>query len=197
MMQAQQEVVLCKVAEQLSAANILWALGGSMLLCKNGIVDHSDDIDLILAPEDAPRADAILSSLGKKYPRVPTPSYATQFFHRYDIDGVHLTIISGLTLHYKGFLYRYQFDRDAIVSMQPVGHVYVPCTALEDWWVLYQMMPDRAERFLALDKYMSSHGVRYPERFGKLRRQPLPPAVLAGIRRLGSLAPRQPYAVTC
>ena len=80
MMQAQQEVDLCKVAQQLSSANILWALGGSMLLCKNGIVDHSDDIDLILAPEDAPRADAILSSLGKKFPRIKSANKARQLF---------------------------------------------------------------------------------------------------------------------
>ena len=190
MMQPEQERVLCDVAARLSEAGVIWALGSSMLLCKNGIIPESSDIDLILVPKDAPKADAILSSMGQKHPRVPTPNYVTQFFHKYDVSGVSVTLIAGMTLHYKGFLYRYLFDRDAIVSMQPLGGVYLPCTALEDWWVLYQMMPDRADRFAALDKYVSSHGIRYPERFSKLRRQPLPPAITAGIMRLVSLAPR-------
>lgn len=191
MMQLQQENVLCRIAASFDEQSIIWALGGPMLLCNEGILEECDIIDILLMPQDIKKADALLSSLGEKHPRVPAPAYVSQFFHTYTIDGVFVNLVSGMTLHYKGFLFRYPFDKSAIVSMQPMQGLYIPCTAPEDWWVLYQMMPDRADRYAAVDKYLSSRGLRYPERFDKLRRQPLPPAILAGIYRLSSLAPKQ------
>ena len=96
--------------------------------------------------------------------------------------------MSGLMLHFKGFLYRYHFDRTNIVSMMPIQDVFVPCTALEDWYVLYQMMPSRQDRVDALERYFAANGLRHPDRFTILREQPLPPSVLTNVLRFVGLA---------
>lgn len=194
MLQSQQEAVLCRIATQFSEAEVLWALGGPMLLSQEGIIEKCEIIDLLLDPQDIAKADEILTAMGEKLPRVPIPIYVSQFFHTYIVGDVYVNLISGLTLHRNGFLFRYPFDRNAIVSMQPLQNVYIPCTAPEDWWVLYQLMPDREAYFEALDKFLSSRGPRYPERFEVLRRQPLPPAILAGMNRFACLAPRASLA---
>lgn len=187
-MHNQKENVLAKVAALLSEQQIIWALGGSMLLHCNGVTDNVESIELVVVPEDFEKLDQVLSPLGEKRPRVPSPFYATRFFSEYIIDGVEFDVMSGLMLHFKGFLYRYQFGRSAIVAMLPVGEVFVPCTALEDWYVLYQMMPWRHDRVEALERYFASHGPQHPERFSVLRQQPLPPAVLTSILRFLGLA---------
>lgn len=183
-----KKMVLAKVATLLSKDEITWALGGSMLLYCNGITDTVDSIELVVVSEHFKKVDSILSKLGQKLPRVPSSFYATRFFNEYVIDGVEFYVMSGLMLHFKGFLYRYHFDKSNIVSMLPVGDVFIPCTALEDWYVLYQMMPWRQDRVEALELYFASVGPRCPERFQVMRRQPLPPAVLTSILRFIGLA---------
>lgn len=188
MMPYEKEAVLAKVATLLSEQEITWALGGSMLLYHSGVTDKVETIELVVVPDDFNRLDAVLSALGEKLPRVPSQFYATRFFNKYVIDGLEFAVMSGLMLHFKGFLYRYRFNREAIVSMLPIGDVFIPCTALEDWYVLYQMMPWRQDRVEALELYFASHGLQHPERFDVLRRQPLPPAVLTSILRFIGLA---------
>lgn len=185
-----QMKVLANIARLFSEEKVLWALGGSTLLYMHKIVEHTDRIKLIITPEGAAAADAILSRIGEKHPRVPSRHYATQFFSEYTIEGQTVFIISGMTLHYKGFLYSYPFGRESIVAMLPLDGIYIPATAIEDWYVLYQMMPNREQRVASIEKHFATHGLMHPERFEALRHQPIPPVVIANIGRFRSLCAR-------
>lgn len=185
-----QMSALYKITKLLSENEVLWAIGGSILLRLSQVTQEADRIDVIISPEEIAKVDALLTPLGEKHTRVPSPHYATRFFCEYTIDGQQVHVMSGLTLHYKGFLYAYPFEKTSIVSMLPLEDIFVPCTALEDWYVLYQMMPWREERVKALEMYFRSKGPAHAERFAVLRRQPLPPAVFVNITRFLSLSPR-------
>lgn len=182
--------VLVRIAEAFCTQEILWALGGVTLLACSGIDIEAERLDLIIDSADIAKVDLLLSAWGEAHPRVPSPRYASRFYCRYTIEGADVHVMSGLVLRDKGFLYTYRFDRETIASMLPVENVYIPCTALEDWYILYQMMPWRETRVKALREYFLQNGVARPERFAAMRRhQPLPPAVLASIYELSQDEP--------
>lgn len=59
---------LKKIAHRFHAAQIEWALGASMMLYFKGLSPAFHDIDLMVSEQDAERAGAILSEMGKLCP---------------------------------------------------------------------------------------------------------------------------------
>ena len=60
--------LLKKIAHRFHAAQIEWALGASMMLYFKGLSPAFHDIDLMVSEQDAERAGAILSEMGKLCP---------------------------------------------------------------------------------------------------------------------------------
>lgn len=186
-----QDAALCKIAKLLSEKEVFWAVGGATLLRLRGVADDSPRISLIISTEDMRTVDELFCSIGQAYPRELSPNFASRFFCRYTIDGQEVDVVSGLTLHYKGFFLTYPFRRDSIVSMQRLADdVYVPLMALEDWYVLFQMMPHCDGQVQAIERYFASVGLQFPERFDVMRQRSLPPAVIASILHWTSMSMR-------
>lgn len=192
MINENQKSVLQRIATEFSNHELTWALGGPVLLGIQGVFDAVEPIGIMITSQGVKKADEILCDMGEKQPRIPASGYISQFFHVYIIDGVQFSLICGMAVRNKGYLFSYNFNKDAIVNMAKIGDVYVPCTSLEDWWILYQMIPHREDLFDIIDRYFHSNGMVYQNRFQIMKTQPLPPSILVRIQRLYSLASRVP-----
>lgn len=83
MAETQEKIeLLKKIAHRFHAAQVEWALGASMMLYFKGLSPAFHDIDLMVSEQDAERAGAILSEMGKLCPpsREPDPRYGTKVF---------------------------------------------------------------------------------------------------------------------
>lgn len=188
--QETQDVILGRIAALLSQYSVLWAVGGATMLRLRGVIPKSKHITILVSAQDAPTVHTVFTQIGQAHTRELSPNYASRFFCRYTIEGEEMQVISGMMLHYKGFLFTYPFDRNAITRMCPVDDVFVPLTAIEDWYVLYQMMPGREQSIDAIEHYFAENGLVNPERFEVMRRNALPPAVIASIFRWTSMLRR-------
>ncbi len=153
--------VLSDIARLFADEGIVWGVGASLLLWHHGVTDRFSDIDFVVVPEHALRADVLLSARGKKSFRESSEYYFTEYFFEYTLDGVDLDLMSGFGIRNYGCRYLYDFSAASVVEFADIGGVRVPFTALESWYVLYAMMPNREQRLAQLEQYFRDHGIRH------------------------------------
>jgi hypothetical protein len=150
------------IAQQFNKEKITWALGGSNVLKKYGIVETVNDIDIIVMEKDVKKANRILSTLGAKIPSKLDPLYKTSFYSTYEFRNIKIDLICDFKIVYKNQVYTYQFDELSITDTDDIAKVNIFYTSIEDWYVLYRLMGrDTEEKVLNLEKHFMLHGIKH------------------------------------
>lgn len=168
---------LGQVAGALNAAGVCWALGGSLLLAHYGLADTPRDIDLLVAEADADRAEAALAALGPRTPWVPTAPYETRRFLEFRVAGAEVDLMAGLAIRHDGGLYLHPFDAVSPEGSLTLGGCPIPLMALEDWFVLYQLIPGREAKAARIEAFLRARGLGRRDLLTRALAQPLPEAV--------------------
>lgn len=153
---------LSYIGEKLNEENILWGVGASILLSHYNLVNSPNDIDILVALKDIHKADEILKSLGSKKIREANDSYSTEYFNEYVINGIDVDVMSGLTLNHEEGKYVQIFDDASIVDEMLVNDVKIPLTSLEDWYIIYQLIPGREYKVSLIENYLLQKGIANP-----------------------------------
>ncbi|MEI8199315.1 MAG: hypothetical protein WCG21_04590 [Eubacteriales bacterium] len=175
---------LIYIAEKLNQAGIVWGVGASMLLNIRGITDKPNDIDILVDIKDINKADEILSGIGEKKFKEKTNRYSTKYFYEYVINGVDIDVMSGLQINHIDGVFEYTFDYDSISDIRNVNGVRIPLTSLEDWFVIYQLIPNREAKVAMIENYLISNGVANPEYLLKALEDNLPMEIKDKIEKI-------------
>lgn len=154
---------LSYIGEKLNDSNIVWAVGASILLNKFKLIDKPNDIDIFIDMKDIDKADEILKSLGEKKPWEKTSTYSTKRFYEYVINGFDVDVIAGFRVNHNSGVFEYIFDHNSISECDRINGVDIPFTSLEDWYVIYQLIPNREEKVRMIENYIRSKGIKKPE----------------------------------
>lgn len=151
--------VLAKAAHALNKAGVVWGVGASALLFLSELVEEYNDIDLIIAPESEKAARKALEGLGAKAapPAAPVPAYETASFTEYTLAGVDFDLLCGFAIRRKDGLYQYDFGRERVAEWVNVLGERAPLCPLEDWFVLYLLMPGRQKRATLIGRHLRQH----------------------------------------
>ena len=148
--------VLVNIGKKFNDEQIIWGVGGSIMLNHYGLAENPRDIDLVIALEDVERAEAILSKLGKKLNRIPDSLYKTDYFLEYVIHGADVDIMAGLNIIHETGIYNFPFDAQSVTKVMYMNGVRIPLTSLEDWYVIYQLLRNREAKVEKIEKYLLS-----------------------------------------
>lgn len=159
---------LSRVGKALQAENILFGAGGSAMLYRNGLAEDFNDIDLVVSLEDADKADAVLTSLGTRSEEKSCGVFETAVFRSYEADGVGIDMMAGLAIRHDEGVYRYDFRNDSICDTWPVYGAMLPFCALEDWCVLYHLMPGKESKAERIREQLKSHGASHPQLLSRM-----------------------------
>ena len=173
-MDKHKEAVLKQIAAKLNDHHVLWGVGASLLLYHHRLVDDFHDIDLMVAPKDALLADELMASLGRRVAHPPSPIFQTEVFSSFEIDGVDVDMMSGFCILNEMGLYHYHFDDASVPDGFFVKGVYVPLTSLEDWYILYLVMPGRQEKARLIREYLFIKGLSHPDLLARMLHPQLP-----------------------
>ncbi|MEG0751736.1 MAG: hypothetical protein RR998_07120 [Oscillospiraceae bacterium] len=172
------------IAKTLSGAGVRWGIGASLLLYLSGICEDFNDMDIVVSESDITRAKELLSQIGIKTVRMPVAEYATEYFYEYSICGLDADVMCNFIVCNQGSSYRFDFGEDYDLNFVRFQDILLPLTRVEDWYVLYLMMPGREKRAEQIENYFKKSGnikVKYLERaLGKN----LPQNIAARIDRL-------------
>ena len=180
----EKELLLAKIGRCLNESNVLWGVGASMMLYYKGLVKEPKDIDFIVDKKDIEKVDRLLSELGEKTVREKSSFYATTYFYEYNIDGIEVDVMCEFTICNHGLQYLYDFNEQSVVEMAEIEGEQIPFTGLEDWYVLYQIMPGREQRVNLIEDFFVKNGVSHPNLLIKMKEQVLPEFILQNIDRL-------------
>lgn len=155
--------VLSYIGEKLNEENILWGVGASILLNHYGLVESPNDIDILVHTKDIEKLDSVLKSLGEKKLEEKVSTYATEFFYEYIVKGIDVDVMAGFIIKHNEGEYKYTFDNESITEMKNINGINIPMTSLEDWYVNYQLIPNREQKVKLIEKYLLENGIKRPE----------------------------------
>lgn len=159
----QEKIELLKeIAHRFNAANITWALGGSMLLYFKGITTGFHDIDLMIANADVECVRKILSEMGKMQPPNPDSKYQTKTFMEFTINSIDVDVMAGFSIISDGKLFDCSLKEEQIVEKVSLGTESVPLQSILLWHEYYQLM-GRTEKVKMIEHALSDYNFQFGE----------------------------------
>jgi hypothetical protein len=132
--------VLQKIARQLNAASVVWAVGGSMLLYFKGVTSEFHDIDILVKADDAETVRELLSRLGKLGAPKPNPKYRSKAFYEFTIGGADVDVMAGFVIVKDSLEYDCSLRDEEITEHVQVGDESIPLHSLAAWRRNYELM---------------------------------------------------------
>lgn len=171
------------IAEKFNDYKILWGVGASIVLNHYGLVNKPNDIDILIAEKDIKKVDEILCSLGNKELKQEVDTYSTKFFGEYIVDGVEIDVMARFIINHNCGKYEFEFDTQSITLTKFDNNIKIPLTSLEDWYVIYQLMPGREYKVKMIEDYFLANGVENLNLIKRALRKELPDKVITRINK--------------
>ncbi len=173
------------ITKAFDASGLFWGVGASVLLYSYGLENYPSDIDILVGDMDILKAKKIMDTMGIKQPEKASVFYATDYFYEYDVRNINVDIMAGFKINLSNGIFNYTFDTDSVPHRLFIGHTPIPFTTLEDWYILYQLMPDKKKKYKKIENFFFQHGIQYPGLLQKMLLNPeLPENVKQNIQYL-------------
>lgn len=173
-----------KLAVELNKTNILWGLGGSSMLSHYQIIDVVNDIDILIDEQGAEEVESILSAIAKKEKAISKEPFATKHFQKYNDGNTSIDVMGCFQIHHEKGLYTMNFDQASITSKMLIDDIHVPLSSLEDWYILYSLIPGKQNKADLIDAYWKENGIRNPNLLKRALHNPLPGHIVTSLKRL-------------
>lgn len=128
------------------------------MLYYEGLGTKPNDIDIIVDEKDVARAKEIMGKIGIAIEMPPKEPYRTKYFYRYNVNGTEIDMFSGFRIKHSKGVYEYDFDESKIKKIS-IGNVKIPLTFIEDWYLLYQLIPNREPKVQMIEKHFREKGI--------------------------------------
>ena len=132
--------VLIQLPTLLNENQILWAVGGSLLLYFNGLVCDFHDLDLMIDEHACEQVARLFSPLGIRHPQLPSPQFHTQCFMEFTISGVEIDVIGNLRIEHEGQIVSFPLQSEEIEGQIMLGGQRIPLHSLRQWERCYALM---------------------------------------------------------
>jgi hypothetical protein len=175
---------LTKIGEKVNHNKITWGVGGSLLLNFYQIIGNPNDIDILVDENQAHHLNSILSKIGRPKLATSVHPFKTQHFSKYQIGNVDIDIMGGFAIQHNEGIYKIDLNEDSIVAHKKINGVEIPLCSLEDWYILYWLIPNKQEKAILIEKYLQENGVKNPRIIEEAIKQPLPVEVKERVKRL-------------
>lgn len=174
------------IGDRLSHQNITWGVGGSLLLSFYKIIDNPNDIDILVDEKNAVLLNEIMSSVGKTKKTLSSSLslFRTVSFSKYRINGIDIDVMGGFAIQHDEGTYKLSLQQESIVAHKKINGINIPLCSLEDWYILYWLIPNKQEKALLIEKYLRTNGIAHPQLLKKALRQSLPPEVKKRINKV-------------
>lgn len=172
------------IGDRLSDENITWGVGGSLLLNFYNIIDKPNDIDILVEEGNAAKFNEIMSSIGKPKEALSSNPFRTKYFSKYKVNGIDIDVMGGFAIQHNEGIYKLSLQQQSIVAQKNINGVDIPLCSLEDWYILYLLIPnkEKKEKALLIERYLKTNGVTYPHLLEEAMKHSLPIEVKAGLK---------------
>lgn len=175
---------LSSIGDRLKNKNITWGVGGSLLLSFYNIIDKPNDIDILVDETNVMELKEIMASIGKPKETISLSPFMTIDFSKYKIDGIDVDVMGGFAIQHEEGIYKLSLHQEYIVNHKNINGVDIPLCSLEDWYILYLLIPNKKEKALLIESYFKNNGVAYPHFLEEALKKSLPIEVKENVTQL-------------
>ncbi|CAG9623228.1 nucleotidyltransferase domain-containing protein [Sutcliffiella rhizosphaerae] len=168
---------LTMIGSRINREKITWAVGGSLLLCFHGLIEDPNDIDLLVDEKDATRLNQLLAAFGTEKVAISKDPFRTRYFSKFAINHADYDIMGGFAIEHKEGVYKFSFTEESVVESKTVNGIDIPLCALEDWYILYSLIPGKEEKATLLENHFITTGIKNSNLLANALDQPLPSEV--------------------
>ncbi|WP_404451016.1 hypothetical protein LG329_11785 [Virgibacillus necropolis] len=168
------ETKLMKLLTILNNINVTWAVGGSYILSCYGLVRTVNDIDLLVDKTTAEEVEITLSKYAKKEETISKEPFLTEHFSNFNLDGTSIDVMGGFNIRHQEGIYDLTFDHLSITNYKKIRNVQVPLSSLEDWYILYSLIPGKQYKANLIERYWNVNGIENPSLLYRSMEKPLP-----------------------
>lgn len=172
------------IGDRLKNKNITWGVGGSLLLNFYNIIDKPNDIDILVEETNVTKLNEIIASIGKPKEAISLSPFRTMDFSKYKINGIDVDVMGGFAIQHEEGIYKLSLQQESIVNHKNINGVDIPLCSLEDWYILYWLIPNKQEKALLIESYFKNNGVAFPELLEEALKQSLPIEVRERVAKL-------------
>ncbi|GIO26329.1 nucleotidyltransferase domain-containing protein [Ornithinibacillus bavariensis] len=172
------------IGKEINKTNISWGVGGSLLLSFYQLIDRPNDIDILVDEQNAEQLNELLSNIARANEVIHYAPYKTVYFSKYSIDNINIDVMGGFAIEHDEGIYKLPFNKESVVAHKKINGVEIPLCSLEDWYILYWLIPGRQEKAILIENYFRNIGVSHPELLWEALNQPLPITVKERVENL-------------
>ena len=137
--------ILDRLAKELSINDIIWGVGGSYLLQIYNLYSEPNDLDLWVQPCDIPKIRNIFKGFEEVNTDIPLPE---EFHFKMKYYDVEVDFVACFIIKPNQKKFTYNILPENINMMTLENGIKIPCTFLEDWYIVYKLL--RREKKAAL-----------------------------------------------
>lgn len=176
--------VLSLIGKLFNKHQIVWAIGGSILLHHYQLADRVGDIDIFIRKEDFFKAEAILLTLGEKKPLTKNDTYLTEYFSEFKVKQIDIDLMANFKIRHSMGIYTHMFNPSSIKNFFTIDDIHIPLMLLEDWYIIYQLIPNRDERVLSIERYFEINGIQHISVLDQVLTMSLPADIIFRISKM-------------
>lgn len=146
------QVTLNRLIQVLMNHNITCGVGGSYLLQLYGLYDDPDDVDFWILPEDIKK----VKDLFNEYEEIKEKKIQLPAEYRFKMlyDDIKVDFVACFMVKPNKHQYVYNILPDNVKIVETEGGYRVPCTSLEDWYIVYKLLKKEKKAQL-IEKYIA------------------------------------------
>ncbi|MFD1737189.1 hypothetical protein ACFSCX_11565 [Bacillus salitolerans] len=162
------------IGDRFNKLKFTWGVGGSLLLNFYQLIDKPNDIDILVSETNAIQLNEVISFIGiSKQAKRSTP-FLTTYFTKYSIQNIDIDIMGGFAIQHTEGVYKLSLKSESIVAHKKINGVDIPLCSLEDWYILYCLIPGKQEKADLIENHLKSKGITHPRLLEEALLQPLP-----------------------
>ena len=155
------KVVLKELVEVLNREHITWGIGGSYLLKIHDLIDNPNDLDLWVSQDDMIQLRNRFRNYQELKTNVPLPP---ELHYKILYNNVEVDFVACFKIRPNQYSFEYNISPNNIKMIKLPDGIEVPCTYLEDWYIVYKLLKrnEKAriiENFFMKNKLTLSNGV--------------------------------------
>lgn len=156
---------LQKLSKILKSRKITWGIGGSYLLYLHGLYDNPADIDLWVTPNDMDEVRMLFKGFPELETNINLPKelHFKMLYHEIEVDFVACFMTKP-----NQYDFTYTIDADNIEEISIGEEKTVPCTYLEDWYIVYKLLR-REDKAKIIERYFKRHQAKHSDRICRIR----------------------------
>lgn len=148
--------VLKKLSKQLNESSITWGIGGSCLLMLYDLYNEPKDIDLWIKPSDMVKVRELFREYEEIQTDIPLPK---ELHFKMLFCGVEVDFVACFIIKPNQYEFKYDICPENI-HMITIGDIQVPCTYLEDWFIIYRLLK-KDDKAKIIEEYFSNQQIQF------------------------------------